>query len=34
MNKNIMQQNDDTFCTNNIQQRGRVLKTQALQQMQ
>ncbi len=29
-----MQQNDDMFCTNKIQQRGRVLRTQALQQMQ
>jgi hypothetical protein len=34
MNKNTMQQNDDMFCTNQIQQRGRVLRTQALQQMQ
>ncbi len=29
-----MQQNDDKFCTNKIQQRGRVLRTQAFQQMQ
>jgi len=34
MNKNTMQQNDDMFSTNKIQQRGRVLRMQALQQMQ
>jgi len=34
MNKNTMQQNDDMFCTNKIQQRGRILRTQALQQIQ